>query len=130
MLHLRRSSRFQLPCLPSAYLRTSSRLPSGRNNFTKLDFNGYVVVSWWCLLIERNGFSVTRCMILRIPSLASVFPSRCQMLREWEGLSLVQIQILFLFRHMRVSNGHCPWHLPQCRDSFKHMSHVAFFSYL
>ena len=111
MLHLRRSGRFQLPCLPSAYLRTSSRLPSGRNNFTKLDFNGYVVVSWWCLLVERNGFSVTRCMILRIPSLASVFPIRCPMLREWEGLSL--FQILFLFRHVRVSMAltTVPWQL-------------------
>ena len=54
MLHLRRSSRFQLPCLPSAYLQTSSRLPSGRNYFTKIDFKGCVVVSWWCLLIEEE----------------------------------------------------------------------------
>ena len=74
MLHLRRSGRFQLPCLPSAYLRTSSRLPSGRNNFTKLDFNGYVVVSWWCLLIEEEWIFHNSLHVTQDPITGQCFP--------------------------------------------------------
>ena len=73
MLHLRRSSRF-LPCLPSAYLQTSSRLPSGRNYFTKIDFKGCVVVSWWCLLIEEEWIFHNSLHVTQDPITGQCFP--------------------------------------------------------